>query len=89
MTVTISVPEIILYPFQAVAGVEDDRWEENIEEHFRVKGHLSHIQKTYQEFWITRMRNETQSVLNGHLYAVALMDDFMNEFIINDTSGTA
>lgn len=34
--------ESLLYPFQAVAGVEDDRREQNIEEDLRVKGHLSH-----------------------------------------------
>lgn len=39
-------PETLLYPFQAVASVEDDGWEENIEEHFWVKGHLSHKQQT-------------------------------------------
>jgi len=36
--------KILLYPFQTVASVEDDRWQENIEEHFRVKGHLSQTQ---------------------------------------------
>lgn len=38
--------ETLLYPFQAVASVEDDGWEENIEENFWVKGHLSHKQQT-------------------------------------------
>lgn len=37
--------ESILHPFQAVASVEDDGRQENIEEDLRVKGHLSHTQK--------------------------------------------
>lgn len=46
LTYVLSNSETLLYPFQAVASVEDDRRQENVEEHFRVKGHLSDIQKT-------------------------------------------
>lgn len=37
--------ESLAYPLQAVASVEDDGRQENIEEDFGVKGHLSHKEK--------------------------------------------
>lgn len=33
------------YPLQTVAGMEDDRGQEDVEEHLRVKGHLRKEEK--------------------------------------------
>lgn len=54
----VKMPEMLQYPFQAVASVEDDWWQENIEEHFRVKGHLSHKQNWQDHVTVLNQQSE-------------------------------